>query len=610
MESNGSEAEQSEVSPLTDKFLQAAFAGHDDLLEALLSFGISAGCCGRGGHSALLLACGEGHLRCAKMLLLAGARCDMVAAPHELPLFAAVRNGHADVALLLLKHGARADGAGADGVIPLDSIPLIAASALGHGPCVALLLAGGSPPDQAGEAGCRALHAAAWQDQTAIVLALLEGGGAVGAVDENGATPLHFAARYGHAATCALLIAWRAPLSIEDALGASPLLSALERGHRDVGMQIARALVARGGTSMDEVLVGLDGIARHELLLAGAGDSAPLPKGQAASATASETALAAADVSDAGATSAVDGAAAAQDTTAGMAGARFGHGDWTGGWEDGWAAQLSDRDEVRLPIDFASQAAEMPLYLRRLLVDNVPPSAASTGAFVRALRLAPALHAEALLACSRPAHSQVLHRKHTLSQLACTSLRAAVDEDAAPGAAPAADEVGECAALTSGVASGARNAGRSLAQDSVDGLPEHQLDLTVATLVPLIGAAGLASLRALPAAFLAAGGDDGRAAAAPALQIERCFVRRYTAAERPWFRFHTDTAALTANIALAADEHHGGGRLLALLGGGLRAIERKAGEATVHPSSLLHGVSRMRSGVRYSLIVFYAAPAG
>ena len=90
------------------------------------------------------------------------------------------------------------------------------------------------------------------------------------------------------------------------------------------------------------------------------------------------------------------------------------------------------------------------------------------------------------------------------------------------------------------------------------------------------------------------------------LQIQRMFVRRYTAAERPWFRLHFDTAALTANISLASDTQHCGGRLLALLGGELRTIDRQEGEATVHPSSLLHGVTRMRGGgVRYSLIVFY-----
>ena len=48
-----------------------------------------------------------------------------------------------------------------------------------------------------------------------------------------------------------------------------------------------------------------------------------------------------------------------------------------------------------------------------------------------------------------------------------------------------------------------------------------------------------------------------------------------------------------------------GGRLLGLIDGCVRAIERAEGEATVHPSCLLHGVSRMTAGVRYSLIIFW-----
>ena len=207
----------------------------------------------------------------------------------------------------------------------------------------------------------------------------------------------------------------------------------------------------------------------------------------------------------------------------------------------------------------------------------------------------------------QPIASQALRQLGTLSELACASLRAAVDADAtSPVSLP---EVGGLHELgRQHASSSAHPAGRSVAQDSVDGLPEHQLDLDVRSLMALVGANGVEALRALPGRFSASGGDDGRPPAAPPLLIERVFVRRYAAAERPWFRFHMDTATLTANVALAADECHDGGRLLALLGGRLRSIERKAGEATVHPSSLMHGVSRMRGGVRYSLIVFYEAP--
>ena len=42
----------------------------------------------------------------------------------------------------------------------------------------------------------------------------------------------------------------------------------------------------------------------------------------------------------------------------------------------------------------------------------------------------------------------------------------------------------------------------------------------------------------------------------------------------------------------------------------LRVIERGEGTATVHTSEMLHGVTAMQEGVRYSLIAFFkeAAP--
>ena len=48
-----------------------------------------------------------------------------------------------------------------------------------------------------------------------------------------------------------------------------------------------------------------------------------------------------------------------------------------------------------------------------------------------------------------------------------------------------------------------------------------------------------------------------------------------------------------------------GGRLVALYNGAVRTITRGEGEATVHSSSLMHGVTRTLAGQRYSLIMFF-----
>ena len=62
-----------------------------------------------------------------------------------------------------------------------------------------------------------------------------------------------------------------------------------------------------------------------------------------------------------------------------------------------------------------------------------------------------------------------------------------------------------------------------------------------------------------------------------------------------------------ANIlwAFATDGQSDAALFLALS----RTVERRMGDATVHPSSLLHAVTAMQTGTRYSLIVFYRSVA-
>ena len=88
-------------------------------------------------------------------------------------------------------------------------------------------------------------------------------------------------------------------------------------------------------------------------------------------------------------------------------------------------------------------------------------------------------------------------------------------------------------------------------------------------------------------------------------ELKECFIRRYCAGTRPWIPFHTDAYEVTVNVALGSDDAFGGGALLGVYGGEVRAICREEGDATVHSSKLLHGVTAMARGVRYSLIVFF-----
>ena len=83
------------------------------------------------------------------------------------------------------------------------------------------------------------------------------------------------------------------------------------------------------------------------------------------------------------------------------------------------------------------------------------------------------------------------------------------------------------------------------------------------------------------------------------------FLRRYTRETRPYIGFHCDKAAVTVNCACSDDDAHTGGRLVCVVDGMLQTIQRQEGAATVHPSSVLHAVTAMQSGTRYSLILFF-----
>jgi predicted 2-oxoglutarate/Fe(II)-dependent dioxygenase YbiX len=138
----------------------------------------------------------------------------------------------------------------------------------------------------------------------------------------------------------------------------------------------------------------------------------------------------------------------------------------------------------------------------------------------------------------------------------------------------------------------------SLRRGNTDQMPEFTLHLDAERLHALLGSAA-APLLTLPGRFTQQGGSSRE------LLLRECFVRKFSAETRPWIKMHADVAAVTINVALSSEVDASGGRLLGVFNGAVRAIERRAGDATVHSSSLLHGVSRMTTGERYTLILFF-----
>ncbi len=143
----------------------------------------------------------------------------------------------------------------------------------------------------------------------------------------------------------------------------------------------------------------------------------------------------------------------------------------------------------------------------------------------------------------------------------------------------------------------------SVVPDTVDDLPEYQVNLSLPLLEELLGHDTAQQLWNLPERLGSA-----------AMQFEKCqnydrqvevFLRMYSPDMRPYISFHTDNCSITANVALNDDSEFVGGRLLAITDNELRIIPREIGAAFVHCSQLVHGVSRIESGVRYTLILFY-----
>ena len=234
---------------------------------------------------------------------------------------------------------------------------------------------------------------------------------------------------------------------------------------------------------------------------------------------------------------------------------------------------------------YAVLAQSMDPLVRALLVDHADPAHVDIAELFRALKL-----------------DGSRHEWHSRHGDAMRTVRAALDSD-------------QCATLRAAV-----DGAQMELVDSVDGLLEYQLNLTADTFEALVGQRTVNTLHGIAQdcfhQLYRYGPMDGvtREAArdvgmctSPALPEEphEIFIRRYSPTTRPWFGFHFDRSSLTVNVALSADEDHTGGRLLALLEGRVQSFERAEGTATVHASTLLHAVSRMNSGSRYSLILFY-----
>lgn len=333
---------------------------------------------------------------------------------------------------------------------------------------------------------------------------------------------------------------------------------------------------------------------------------------------------------------------------------------------------LAALSALALPPGYAELALKMPPPVRDLVVFNRDPRTVDVNDVLAGLGLPavgprpsayPGLRSLALLNLlpkSTGPPDKVLHVDFAVEPSACQQLRAAVDE----ASFSAADSVDGCTDYRASAVVDSARRRESVSRRSARCppllliqphvvpnrlSPPAELNLTRNELERFIGAAAVRNLWALAHRALrkfragtsvadndtrmdaddddaadedadddddmedvdgAEAGPSAETALDPLLDAHEIFVRRYTPDTRPWFPFHRDRSELTVNVALADDALHEGGRLICLLDGAVKCVERTEGMATVHPSSFMHAVSRMTSGARYSLIIFMGRSEG
>ena len=130
--------------------------------------------------------------------------------------------------------------------------------------------------------------------------------------------------------------------------------------------------------------------------------------------------------------------------------------------------------------------------------------------------------------------------------------------------------------------------------------PSPTLELSRQELGDIVGAAALEALCALGRDAMHA----SRPGAAPAEGPLRIAVRRRAAAPAERIHFHRDARRVVVHVPLN-DDYAGGQLLLALGGCEVRAAPATPGVGTAIDNAVVHGVSCVTSGVRYTLLAVF-----
>lgn len=139
----------------------------------------------------------------------------------------------------------------------------------------------------------------------------------------------------------------------------------------------------------------------------------------------------------------------------------------------------------------------------------------------------------------------------------------------------------------------------SAAIDTVDDMPEYQVDLSNDLLSHLLGDETTNILFSLPK--LIDSEFCNNHSTVPSYSI---FLRLYSSETRPYIAFHHDICEFTCVVALNDESKFEGGHFILLADNILQKAPWKEGSGLLHSGNLVHGVSSITKGKRYSLVMF------
>ena len=216
----------------SEALVEAAEAGHHDLVRVLIKAGADVNHRTGSGRSALMRAAMRGHAPCVSALLSAGADVNITDSYQETALVCAAVNGHADCLRSLIRAGADVNRGAA----------LVRTAGNGYDECVALLLKAGASVLLHGNA---ALIEALKQGSHECVDLLIRAGADVSACDDWKDTALLRAAKDNRYSCVSLLLGAGADVNAVDREGNTALMAAVDNRNDAMHMWTARDYVSR-----------------------------------------------------------------------------------------------------------------------------------------------------------------------------------------------------------------------------------------------------------------------------------------------------------------------------------------------------------------------------